>query len=51
MEVMRATGLFLVQLEIRDDKLQTLSVIKKTVRVASAGLYGWFIWVGIFADV
>ncbi|KAI6189524.1 Seipin [Aphelenchoides bicaudatus] len=43
-EILRATGLFLAQVEVRDDKAETLAVIKKTVRVTSAGFYGWYIW-------
>jgi len=44
-EVLRSTGLFLTQVELKDDRSQTLSVIKKTVKVTSAGLYGWYIWI------
>jgi ribosomal protein L7/L12 len=47
LEVLRATGLFLAQIEVKDGKAEKLAVIKKTVRVTGAGLYGWYIWVSI----
>lgn len=45
LEVLRATGLFLTQIEVKDSRAETLAVIKKTVRITGAGLYGWYIWV------
>lgn len=48
LEVLRATGLFLTQIEVKDSRAETLAVIKKTVRITGAGLYGWYIWVSNF---
>lgn len=45
LEVMRATGLFLAQLEVKDGQAETLAVLKKTARAAGTGFYDWYIWV------
>ncbi|KAI6198385.1 Adipose-regulatory protein and Protein of unknown function DUF766 domain containing protein [Aphelenchoides fujianensis] len=43
-EAAREAGVFVSQLDVQDMKGHTIMLLKKTVRVPAAGLYGWYIW-------
>ena len=48
LETVRSLGVFLAQLEVRDETGRALYVTKKTLRLGGAGIYEWYIWVSKF---